>query len=97
MDGGSKTYAAKLLADFSGEVKQGCGAVSVKRLEGGGVEVTDEAGETKAFDKVIFATHGDQALKLLADPSAEETRLLSSFRYSRNTAVLHSDLSLIHI
>eukprot|EP01037_Dinobryon_pediforme_P018018 gene18018-18255_t len=95
VDGGSKTYVAKLLADFAGEVRKGCGAVSVKRLEGGGVEVTDAAGETNTFDKVIFATHGDQALKLLADPSAEETRLLSAFRYSRNTAVLHSDRALM--
>ena len=95
VEGGSKAYVAKLLADFAGEVRQGCGAVSVRRLEGGGVEVTDAAGETKGFDKVIFATHGDQALKLLADPSAEETRLLSSFRYSRNVAVLHSDRTLM--
>ena len=95
VDGGSKAYVAKLLADFSGEVKQGVGAVSVKRLKGGGVEVTDAGGETKRFDKVIFATHGDQALKLLADPSAEDTKLLSAFRYSRNTAVLHADRALM--
>jgi uncharacterized protein len=43
------------------------------------------------FDRIVIATHADQALRLLADPSDDERRLLGSFRYSRNRAVLHAD------
>jgi predicted NAD/FAD-binding protein len=38
-----------------------------------------------------MASHADQSLKMLADPSAGERDLLGEFRYSRNLAVLHTD------
>jgi predicted NAD/FAD-binding protein len=44
---------------------------------------------------VIFATHSDDALRLLADPSPDETRLLGAVRYQPNEAVLHADSSLM--
>lgn len=48
-------------------------------------------GETKVFDKVIIATHADQALELLADATPTEIELLSSWIYTTNSATLHSD------
>ena len=42
-----------------------------------------------------MASHADQALKMLADPSAAERELLGAFRYSRNLAVLHTDESFM--
>lgn len=53
-----------------------------------------ENGKTEAFDHVILATHGDQALSIIK-PSAtpEETSILSCFQTSQNEAVLHSDLT----
>ena len=44
---------------------------------------------------VVVATHADRALSLLMDPDAEERRILSAFRYSRNEAVLHRDAALM--
>jgi uncharacterized protein len=44
---------------------------------------------------VVIASHADQALRLLADPSPKEAELLSAFRYSRNAAVLHDDPALM--
>jgi len=49
------------------------------------------SGHEWRFDRIVIATHADQALRLLADPSDDERRLLGCFRYSRNRAVLHAD------
>ena len=49
----------------------------------------------REFDKVILACHGDQALALLADPTALEARLLCHFKYQPNTATLHTDESFM--
>jgi predicted NAD/FAD-binding protein len=47
------------------------------------------------FDSVILATHADEALRLIADPTDEEHRALASFRYQHNTATLHTDTSVM--
>jgi predicted NAD/FAD-binding protein len=92
--GGSQAYVSRLLADYPGEIRSNCAVTQIRRLPEG-VEITDIHGDTRHYDRVVIATHGDQALKLLADPSPEEQRLLSAFRYSKNLAVLHSDRSLM--
>ena len=55
-----------------------------------GVTVSSGGGEWR-FDRIVIAAHADRALRLLADPSPDERRLLGAFRYSRNRAVLHAD------
>ena len=52
-------------------------------------------GGTQRFDAAVVATHADEALALLADPSDDETRLLGAWRYSANDTVLHSDASFL--
>jgi predicted NAD/FAD-binding protein len=52
-------------------------------------------GAVECFDAVIVATHSDQALRILADPSAGERELLGAIPYQRNEAVLHTDRSLL--
>ena len=47
------------------------------------------------FDKAVVATHADQALSLLGDPSPQEKRALSAFAYTANEAVLHTDERLL--
>lgn len=90
VSGGSQEYVAKLTAPYADRVRLNAGAVSVRR-EGGGVWVRDANGASERFDQVVIATHGDEALAMLDDPSAEERRLLGAFRYAKNYAVLHSD------
>ena len=51
---------------------------------------TDD-GERRAFDAAVVATHADQALGLLEDPSPDESRVLGAFEYTRNEATLHTD------
>lgn len=66
---------------------------SVRRTQSG-VEITRD-GHTETFDQVIFACHSDQALALLAEPSALETEVLGALPYQPNEVVLHTDTSLL--
>ena len=68
--------------------------MSVKK-EQDKVVLTTIDGKEERFDKAIFATHADQALQLLQHPSADERRLLSAFKYQKNTAILHTDTSVM--
>ncbi|MFH8259273.1 NAD(P)/FAD-dependent oxidoreductase [Streptomyces roseolus] len=69
--------------------------VDAVRRTGRGALVTTRDGATEAYDSVVIATHPDQALRLLADPTDDERRLLGAFRYTRNPTVLHTDASLL--
>jgi len=90
VDGGSKEYVARIAASLGDTVKTGCAAVSVRR-DKAAVQVTDTTGATTSFDHVIFACHSDEALALLADPTAGEATALGAIRYQRNDAILHAD------
>lgn len=92
--GGSDTYVRELAAMLGGRLRVGLGARSIRRGPDG-VELTTEDGERRRFDAVVVATHADQALDLLEDPSAEETVVLRNFAYTRNEAILHTDASLL--
>jgi uncharacterized protein len=59
------------------------------------VTVSSRAGERERFDAVVIATHSDQALALLGDPSERERELLGAIPYQPNEAVLHTDRSLL--
>jgi predicted NAD/FAD-binding protein len=57
--------------------------------------VTPRGGDAERFDHVVMATHSDQALALLADPSEREHELLGAIPYQANEAVLHTDENLL--
>jgi predicted NAD/FAD-binding protein len=92
--GGSREYVARIMRDGDFETRL---RTSVKRIvrDGSGVTIHAEHGGEQTFDDVVIATHGDQALRLLADPSPEERQILGAFRYSRNRAILHRDETLM--
>jgi len=92
--GGSRRYVEAIAAQLGRSVHAGCGVLTVRR-EPDGVRVLTERGEWRRFDRVVLATHADQALGLLADPSPDEVRLLGAFRYSRNRTLLHRDASVL--
>ena len=60
-----------------------------------GVEVTDGSGDVATYDAVVIATHPGHALSMLAEPTALQRELLSAMPYSPNTALLHTDASLL--
>jgi predicted NAD/FAD-binding protein len=94
VDGGSRAYVRRLTAAYAEGAQLNSAVRHVRRLPDG-VRITDVDGRTRHFDQVVIAAHADQALKMLDDPSADETRLLGAFRYTRNHAVLHNDASLM--
>jgi predicted NAD/FAD-binding protein len=88
--GGSARYVETLAAGISGEILIGRPVKAIHRGPDG-VGIEDMTGDVRGFDHVVIASHADQALRMLAAPSAAEAELLSAFRYSRNRAVLHRD------
>ena len=94
VSGGADTYVRALSDRLGPRLHLGLGARSVRR-DAGGIELTTDDGEKHRFDKIVVATHADQALALLEDPSEDETRLLANFGYTRNDAVLHTDQRLL--
>jgi predicted NAD/FAD-binding protein len=94
--GGARHYVDKIIAGIADKRL----ATPVQTIEryAGGVRITSGAGaarRTEDFDKVILATHSDQALALLAQPSAAEQALLGAVAYQANRAVLHTDASVL--
>lgn len=94
VDGGSREYVQRMIEDFKDNIKLSNGAVKVTR-DKVGVNVEDTKGEVRNFSHVVFATHADEALKLLTDVSTPERQVLSKFTYQENKAVLHRDTSVM--
>ena len=90
VDGGSGEYVRRLRQAFKGRVRAGEPVLSVSRDDAGGAVHTALGAER--YDAVVLAVHSDQALRLLAEPTADERRLLSAIPYQRNRAVLHHDI-----
>lgn len=91
--GGSRTYVDRLAALLP-DVRTGAGVTDVTRRPDG-VHVRDSRGTRHRFDRVVIATHADQALALLTDPSDQEVSTLKAFGYSSNKTILHTDSSLL--
>lgn len=94
VDGGAQAYVQRLTAPWRDRIRLREKIARVRR-EPGGATVTTAGGSTARFDKVILACHGDQALRLLADATAEEARLLGEFHYQANVATLHTDATVM--
>lgn len=92
--GGSQVYVQQFLAQFPGQVMTDSPVVAVTR-QPSGVQVTLTDRRTLTFDKVVIATHADQALTMLTDPSPAEQRLLGAWTYLKNWTVLHTDSSVM--
>ncbi|RMF00536.1 MAG: FAD-dependent oxidoreductase [Chloroflexi bacterium] len=92
--GGSQTYVRRFLEIFPGTVLTRSPVESVRRMADG-VQVVIKNRPPQMFDKVVIAAHADQALRMLADPSPEEQRLLGPWRYHKNSTILHSDAEVM--
>jgi len=92
--GGSRAYVDKLTAPFANKIRVGTGVAQVRR-HASGVAVTDTANTTEHYDHIVIGAHSDEALAMLADPTAQETALLGAIRYAPNTVYLHRDPRLM--
>ena len=93
LTGGSRAYVEEL-AKAIPEILTSAPISSVRRHPDC-VDVVSPGGQARRFDQIVLATHADQALAMLTDPTAEEQRLLGAFGYCTNGAVLHSDATLM--
>ena len=92
--GGSRVYVDKMAARFEDRIRLNTPVKSVTR-HANGVLVRDGTGDSALYDHVIFATQADQALAGLEDPTAQESAILSRFKYSDNETWLHTDEELM--
>lgn len=92
--GGARRYVAKIAERLGERIRLNCPVESIIRREGF-VELRCRGGASERFEQVVLALHADQALSLLTDADVNERRLLGSFPFQRNEAVVHTDRSLL--
>ncbi len=94
--GGSKQYIDAVVRDFPEDhVHLDTGIQSLSIVENEQLAILRTDGKREVFDHVILATHGDQAMEIIRDiATPQEKEIMSGFKTSKNTAVLHSDRSV---
>ena len=92
--GRSRQYIEPITRPYKDRIRVNCPVASVRR-HSDGVEVQPKNQEAEKFDQVVIATHSDQALAMLADPTDAEKNILGVIPYQENVAVLHCDESLL--
>ncbi len=98
VQGGARNYVEKITAGIT-DKRLNCAVRRIDYLEAAtrgtaSVRIHTDAGAER-FDKVIIATHSDQALRMLAAPTALETETLGAIHYQLNKALLHTDASVL--
>ena len=94
--GGSKTYVEKMISHFKDKIRLSTPVKNVKREKDSiTVHFGDEGENEEAFDAIVFATHSDQSLEILDQPTKDEEEILGSIKYQSNNAVLHFDDSIL--
>ena len=93
--GRSKVYVNKILKTISGEYFKNYEIKCVNRNATSVRLHYGEANEYFDYDKVVFATHADQTLNLIKNPTNNERNILGNFKYKKNTAYLHTDINLM--
>ena len=91
---GSRQYVKKVCADFNDKISLND---EVKNIYQNSDKkwVIESHKSTEIFDKIVIASHADQALKILKNPTKQQQEILSSFSYQKNLAVLHKDSAVM--
>ena len=87
----SKTYVDKIISQISGEHFKNYNINKITRSSSGAKIYYGEDNEFFDYDKVVIASHADQALKMIKDPTIDEEKILKNFKYRKNIAVIHFD------
>ena len=93
--GRSKVYVNKVLKTISGEYFKNYEIKKVQRNKKSVRLYYGSSNKYFDYDKVIFATHADETLKLIENPTEHEKDILSNFKYKKNLAYLHADNNLM--
>jgi predicted NAD/FAD-binding protein len=92
---GSINYVNKIKEHIKGNIYLNSDVIKVRRLEDK-VILIHEDGKESTYDKVVFAMHAPDALKMIENPTLQEVEILSAFKYKENRAVLHNDTSILY-
>lgn len=92
---GSINYVNKISQKINGNIYLNSDVIKVRREEDK-VVLIHKNGKESIYDKVVFAMHAPDALKMIDNPTLQETEILSSFTYKENKAVLHNDTSILY-
>ena len=87
----SRSYVEKIISKISGEYFKNYEVKKIHRKTSGIDLYYGGANEFFNYDKVVIATHADEAISLIDKPSQEETEILSNFSYKENVAFIHTD------
>ena len=87
----SKTYVNKIISKISGEYYKNYPIKKVIRNKANIKVCYGSENEFFTYDKVVLATHADEALSIIENPTDEENNILMNFKYKKNFAVIHSD------
>ena len=91
----SKTYVNKIIDQISGKHFKNCNINKIVRSDSGTKIYHGRENEFLDYDKVVIATHADEALKIIENPTIDETNILKNFKYRENTAVIHFDETIM--
>ena len=91
----SKTYVDKIVGQISGEHFKNYNISKVVRNDFGVKIYYGGENEFFDYDKVVIATHADEAINIIENPTSEETMILKNFKYRENTAIIHFDDSIM--
>ena len=91
----SRTYVNKILKTISGEYYKNYQINKISRHPNGVQVFYGGENEFFDYDKVIIATHADEALSLISEPTKDEKNILSNFKYKKNYAIIHMDDSVM--
>jgi len=91
----SKTYVNKILSKISGEHFKNYQISKIIRTLNGIKLYYGDKSEFFNYDKVVIATHADEAISLIEDATQDEKKILSNFKYRENLAVIHTDQNVM--
>ena len=95
ISGRSKTYVKKVLETINGEYFKNYNIKKVSRNKNGVRLYYGKSNEYFEYEKVIFAVHADEALRLISEPTENEKKILENFQYKKNIGYLHNDERLM--
>lgn len=90
---GSNQYVKEIIKPFKKHIYLNSKIDSITRKDGKVyIKIKDKISE---YDSVIISTHSNQALNMLSDPTADEQKILGNIKYQKNTALIHTDISIL--
>jgi uncharacterized protein len=91
----SKTYVEKIINQISGKHFKNYNINKIVRNKFGAKIFYGEKNEFFNYDKVVIATHADEALKIIENHTLDEELILKNFKYRKNSAIIHFDETIM--